>query len=318
MRPTSFLRSVSSRLLARRSISLAVVPLPEQSRFSEEITAKLDKLRVSEFEFTSADWLVDVLDATISTQKVAQDYLVNNVRDSAMSELDKEIIDNYLEDNVELLDACNGLVEKIDLVHKYVDSLQTTIRSIGIETRSQELFKECGKIEAQCIQLDKCSPKLCKLLGRKEIMRLHVENGEQDIELHEVVSGSREVASMGCHILQRALSFKSRQGPLKIKSKLPTTWSSSLNQLHMTLNQEAETRKKSSPWMMNDLEKMVIHAKMLQNQVNSHNHKIIDFESLTTSFRVIEGLKPLEEKVKELYRYLISIRMVLLGILSKN
>ena len=63
---------------------------------------------------------------------------------------------------------------------------------------------------------------------------------------------------------------------------------------------------------------MVIHAKMLQNQVNSHNHKIIDFDSLTTTFRVIEGLKPLEEKVKELYRYLISIRMVLLGILSKN
>lgn len=321
MRTTSFLRSLSSRLTTttRRSSSRVVAPLPEQTRFSDEITGELDALRSSECEFTSASWLVDVLDATIVTQKVAQEYVIKNANNIILSKIDNEMIDTYLESNVELLDACNGLVEKIDMVHKYVDSLQTSMRLLAIDNvRGQEIFKECGELEAQCAALDKCGPKLCRLMGKKD---MHVNHGEdnQDLKLHEVLSGSKEVATMSCHLLQRALSFKSRQGHMKIRSKLPTTWSSSLNALQEILNEEAENRKKrSAPWMMNELEKMVMDARILHDQVKCSKGSV-SIDNLRRSCKALEeGVKPLEERVRELYKHLISIRMDLLGILSRS
>uniref|UniRef100_A0A803L4Z9 Uncharacterized protein n=1 Tax=Chenopodium quinoa TaxID=63459 RepID=A0A803L4Z9_CHEQI len=243
MGATSFLRSLSRLPTVRRSTNLSMVtPLPAQSQFSEEVTEKLNALRASECEYASASWLVEVLDATILTQKVAQEQVIKSASNVTLSKLDKETIESYLEDNIELLDACNGLVEKIDVIHKYDDTLQSIVRSLAIEGRSQEILKECSKVEAQCAALDKCSPKLCRLMGRKETT--HVYQGEQDLELHEALSGSREVASMSCNLFQRALSFKSRQGLLKSRSKLSTTWSSSLNELQVALNDEAERRKK--------------------------------------------------------------------------
>lgn len=317
MRAKSFLRSLTSRLpMSRQSTTSSIVtPLPEQSRFSEEVTAKLDALRSPEYEYASASWLVDVLDATIVAQEVAQERVINSANNVVLSKSDKEMIENYLDDNIELLDACNGLVEKIDVVHKYVNSLQAVMRSLAIEGRGQEMFKECGKVEAQCASLDKCGPKLCRLMGRKG---MHVNQGEGDLKLHEALSGSREVASMGCHLLQRALSFKSRQGLIRTRSKLPTTWSSSLNELQVILNEEAEARKKCAPWIMNELERMVMDARFLQDQVKSKSTSI-DTHNLRRSCRVLEeGMEPLEERVKELYKLLISIRMVLLGILSRS
>ncbi|KNA03894.1 hypothetical protein SOVF_204800 [Spinacia oleracea] len=317
MGATSFLRSLSRLQSGKRSSSSTVTPLPEQSRFSKEVTAKLDTLRSSEHEYASASWLVDVLDATIITQKAAQEQMTTSSSSNVtLSRSDKEMIESYLEDNVELLDACNGLVEKIDVVHKYVDSLQGVTRSLAMEgvQRSQEMFKECIKVETQCATMDKCSPKLNRLMGRKEIN----VNGEQDFKLHEALSGSREVASMGCHLLQRGLSFKSRQGVLKTKSKLSTTWSSSLNELQVILNEAAEGRKKSSPWMMNELEKIVMDVRFVQDQMKSQKRSI-NVDDLRRNCRALEEeMEPLEERVKELYKLLISIRMVLLGILSRN
>ncbi|KAL2941284.1 UPF0496 protein 4 [Bienertia sinuspersici] len=317
MRTTSFFRTLSSRLpSARRSTNPSVAPLPIQSSFSEEITTKLDMLISSEHQYASSNWLVDVLDVAIDAQEATREYVINYANDLALSNLDKEVIDTYLEDNVEMLDACNGLVEKIDMVNEYTNSLQSVSRLFGMNVSSQEMFKECGKLEEKCATLDKCSPKLCKLVGRKETIVVNHE--QQDQELHEVLSGSREVASMSCHLLQRAFSFKSRQGLLKSKSKLPTTWASSLNQLQVTLNEEAEKQKKCAPWMMNELEKMVMTARILQDQVKS-NKGNVDIDNLKKSCKALEeGVKPLEERVKELYRHLISIRMALLGILSRN
>ncbi|KAL2927704.1 UPF0496 protein 4 [Bienertia sinuspersici] len=317
MRTTSFLRGLSSRLpSARRLASSSVAPLPVQSAFSEEITTKLDTVVSLEHQYASSIWLVDVLDVAIDTQKATQEHVIYNANNIVLSKLDKEVVDAYLEDNVEMLDACNGLVEKIDMVSEYTNSLQSTSRLVGMNVSSQEMFKECGKLEGNFATLDKCSPKLYKLMGRKET--LVIDHDEQGQELHEVLSGSREVASMSCHLLQRAFSFKSRQGLLKSKSKLPTTWASSLNQLQVTLNEEAEKRKKCAPWMMNELEEMVMNARSLKDQVKS-NKGSVDIYNLRRSCRALEeGVKPLEERVKELFRHLISIRMVLLGILSRS
>ena len=69
--------------------------------------------------------------------------------------------------------------------------------------------------------------------------------------------------------------------------------------------------------MMNELEKMVMDARFVQDQVKSQKRSI-EIDDLRRSCRALEEVvEPLEERVRELYKLLISIRMVLLGILSK-
>ena len=118
--------------------------------------------------------------------------------------------------------------------------------------------------------------------------------------------------------MQRALSFKSRQGVMKMKSKLPTTWSSSLNELRNSMNGVAERRKKCSPWMMKELELMVLDVKPLHDQMKSQIGNV-DIEALKRRCDELEGgIIPLEERVTKLYKHLISIRMTLLGTLSQS
>ncbi|KAK9692008.1 hypothetical protein RND81_09G234700 [Saponaria officinalis] len=328
MRSPSFVRSISSKLsMARGPTSRAVAPLPEQSRFSEVVTPRLDGLRSSDHDCgVSSSWIVDVLDVIIGSQIVAEESLSVNNSLITLSDVGREMIEDYLEDNVELLDACNGLIEKMSVIQKYIDFLRTTVRLIegnNIEptnvttlARTQEIFKQCSELEGECATLDKCSPKLNKLVGKKSIQMSN--NDIQEEELHEVLSGSKEIASIGCHLLQRALSFKSRQGSMKMRSKLPTTWSSSLNELKITMNENAERRKLCAPWMMKELEIMVANAKALHDQVKSQMRNV-DIVSLKRSCAALEeGIIPLEERVRELYKHLISIRMTLLGILSRN
>ncbi|KAL9248163.1 hypothetical protein vseg_021518 [Gypsophila vaccaria] len=329
MRSPSFVRSISSKLSMARGATtsrVAVAPLPEQSRFSEVVTVRLDGLRPSDPDCgVSSSWLVDVLDVIIGSQIVAEESLSNNNSLISLSNVGRDMIDDYLEDNVELLDACNGLVEKMSVIQKYVDFLRSTIHlidgnfersSVTTMVRAQEIFRQCSELEGRCATLDKCSPKLNKLVGKKATQMSH--NDMQEEELHEVLSGSKEIASMGCHLLQRALSFKSRQGSMKMRSKLPTAWSSSLNELKMTMNENAERRKKCAPWMMKELEIMVTDAKTLHDQVKSQIGNV-DIVSLKRSCEALEeGIIPLEERVSELYKHLISIRMTLLSILSQN
>ncbi|MCI07438.1 hypothetical protein A2U01_0028505 [Trifolium medium] len=87
--------TILKNFLLRPRATAVMAALPEITQFDRELTAELDTL-CGEIE------LAQLLDAAIATQKIALDSLVNiSYRDNS----DREDVDKYLEDNVEILDC---------------------------------------------------------------------------------------------------------------------------------------------------------------------------------------------------------------------
>ncbi|GAB4855762.1 hypothetical protein Ancab_024407, partial [Ancistrocladus abbreviatus] len=326
MRPSPILRCLSSYLLLPRQYTSPVVaPLPEHSLFNQQIAPKLDNLlKALECTYTTSSCLVAALDASIeTTQKLAQRLLV----DVNVSGSNAKFIDDYLDEDVELLDACNGLLEKMEMIRKMADSsriithlLERGPNHVAL-TRVKELLDR-----REFAYLGKC---------RSNLRRLNFSQcckngfGESD-GLGEMLSGSKAVAFVACHFLEMALSFKSKRGLTDMKSFRATTeWSSSLLVLQKVVKEEAQKHQNEKQGsyhvMLAELGDMIMALGRLRDQVNRYDGHDHDHEcKLRVSVEVLKdkcnglekGIEQVEGRVKKLSRELISIRMALLGILS--
>ncbi|KAJ1403959.1 hypothetical protein SESBI_26879 [Sesbania bispinosa] len=315
MRAPTILRNLPLRQLQPRA-PVAVAPLPEKSRFDRELTAELDTLR-SEGKDGGEIGLAHLLDAAITTQKIALDSLVNiSYRDYA----DRGDVDKYLEDNVEILDACNYFLDKIENINKYVDTLRVVVHLVdsakpnAVATkRALELLESC-----QRVMKNNHGPCLKKLLRQKLC---------HETELSEIMCGSKAMALMCCRFLEIGLSFDSKIGLPTMKQSLPM--SSSWLRLLLELAKQTEgsaaekklhKRRSGSSLLMTELQQTVSEARELKKQMKGKKENDVKsvVERLKKSCRGLEdGLGIVEERVKDLYKSLIDVRMTLLGILSQ-
>ncbi|KAK9293123.1 hypothetical protein L1049_021109 [Liquidambar formosana] len=329
MRPSAILRTLSLRIPSRLSASPAVAPLPVPTSFDQQITTELDALqseRGSDADYTSANWLLQALDASTNSQKIALESFANVMcRDS-----DRKAVDDYLEDSVELLDSCNGLLEKMEVIHKYVDSLRRVLHLLDGRfepnpialARASDVLDSCEAIEKRCSEMGKCGSGLRKLSLKlaQGTSSCATKVGWHESELSLILSGSKAVALTACGVLGIALSFKSKRGFPTMQSRPATSWSSSLQELQKGLKEQTEKQKRSGSVMMSELRGAVMAASGLRDQIKSRkkDDNGVNVEELKRRCEELEeGIKPMEGRVKELYRHLISIRVALLGILSR-
>jgi hypothetical protein len=168
---------LKSYLLRSRSPA-AVAPLPEKSRFDQELTAELDTLGG---DIGLAQWL----DASITTQKIVLNSLVNvSYRDDS----DRGDVDKYLEDNVEILDVCNYFVEKIESINNYVDTLKMVVHlvdngSASAKPNKAATIRALELLESSCKSVENRS---CK--GLKNLLRQRLCHHETNIS--EIMFGS--------------------------------------------------------------------------------------------------------------------------------
>ncbi|XP_031268833.1 protein BPS1, chloroplastic-like [Pistacia vera] len=315
MKPSSILRSLSS--LVRLSASSAVVPLPITSSFDEQVTAHLDGLqlqKVSQIEQIS--FLLHALDASTTTQQLTLDALANvHIQDSY-----REVIDKYLDYNTKMLDTCNELSEKIEIIQKYLDSLrivshllegngephQTTLARAG------DVLDSCQELERRCNEIEKCNSGLRKSFSFQKV------NHCETFGLGEILSGSMAVTSMVCAILGVALSFNSKRSLPSVQAQsFSSSWSYSLKELQ---KQVKEQKKSGSGMMLVELQHSVVAARALRDQIKRRKQSEVELDvgTLKTNCgKLEESIEPLEERVKDLYKELINVRMALLGKLSQ-
>ncbi|TKY51989.1 hypothetical protein E2542_SST23509 [Spatholobus suberectus] len=311
MRAPTILRSLPTMLQLRPRAPAAVSPLPEKTRFDRELTAELDTLR-SQGEIG----LAQLLDAAITTQKIASVSLVNvSYKDCA----DRGAIDKYLEDNVEILDACNYFVDKMEHINKYVDSLRVVVHLVDnnalAATRALELLESCQSMEKRCKAMENRGSCLKKMLRQKLC--------HETDKLSEVMCGSKAMALMCCRFLELGLSFDPKRGLPVMKMSQPT--SSSWLRLLEELAKQAEKKKVQrrrcwSSLLTAELQQTVAAARDLKEQMKGKREKEMKYaaDRLKISIRELEhGLEIVEERVKNLYKSLIDVRMTLLGILSQ-
>ncbi|KAL1340123.1 hypothetical protein AAHE18_U094300 [Arachis hypogaea] len=299
----------------------AVAPLPEESEFGSELTIVLGTL----IDTSSGEiGLAQLLDATIATQKMAINSLAKiPYRD----ESDHGGVDLHLETNVEVLDACNYFVDKIDQIKNYVESLRMVARLVdsgssnkhSATKRALEILDSFQSVEKNY----NCSS--C-LLKKQKLCH--------ETEFSEIMCGSQAMALVCCMFLDLGLSFRSKS---KSKSKrgLSSSTKHSLqgtNSLWLRLLMELANQGSSdekmkkmgsgSCFLMNELHQTVIAARELKEHIkgnNSKKEKEIKFavERLNKSSMKLEnGIVIIEGRVKDLYKSLIDVRMALLGILS--
>lgn len=316
---SSILRSLSFGIPMRSAAtSSAVFPLQIRSSFDRQLTAELDVLQSSSSASSDEShytWILQALKASTTAQQITLASLANH---GTFQDLDGKIIDQYLDSNISMLDVCNELTERIEIVHNYVESLSVVSHLLegSAELHPATLARiggaldSCRVLERRGNEMGKCGSGLKKILGQM-----------QDSRLGEMLSGSMAVTSTVCAILENALSFKSKRGllPLMQPQSQKTSWSCSLRQLQNEVKEQGKTR---STIALFDLRQMVKFTKSLRDQMKhrkQNDHQLrVDVEEMKRSCgKMEEGIKPLEESVKELYKNLISVRMALLGILSQ-
>ncbi|EEF44541.1 uncharacterized protein LOC8285007 [Ricinus communis] len=315
MKPSTILRSLSLRIPARLSASPAVVPLPPRSPFDQQVTAELDTLlarespNLSDHDLTTSfSWLFHALGASITTQKIALESLASVIyRDS-----DRKAMDQYLNDNAKMLDACNELSDKLEIVQEYVKSLRVVSHMLegnsepisSIIVRAKQVLDACKR---KCDQtINKCSTSsssgwLRKLVFRNDASSLSLGSGDTG----EILNGSKAAALMACGILEMALSFKS---------------SSTLK--HTILQSQPVWNSCSTSMLSSELQEAVnVLARNLRDEVKCIKQmkkvRAAADELKRSCEKLEDGVKPLQERVKELYQHLIAVRMVVLGVLSQ-
>lgn len=303
----------------------AVAPLPEKTRFDERLTAELDTLQPQPQQ--GGDGLIRLLDASIATQKIALEMFVKiPYRDDA----DRRALEDYLESNVEILDACSYFVDRIEIVKKYLDSLRVVVRLVDgsfepsemARTRALEHLESCRGIERKCKgESNKNGSRLRRMWKQK--LKAH---DDDETELSEIMCGSKAMALMACRFLELGLSFDAkRRLPRRTESQRPTSscWLKILQELVNQAEGSAkilQKRRSGSCLVMSELKETVNSARNLQEQIKGKREKEIKsaVEGLKRSCRGLgNGVEIIEEKVKDLYKNLIDVRMALLGILSQ-
>jgi len=105
-KPSTLLRSFSSRLSAWVAPSPAVAPWPPvRSAYDRWLAAEIDELRADPLApCTSAAWLGRAL----SLAAAAQRRLVASASSGTATGVERKTVEECIEDTAELLDACAG------------------------------------------------------------------------------------------------------------------------------------------------------------------------------------------------------------------
>ncbi|KAJ1685955.1 hypothetical protein LUZ63_017345 [Rhynchospora breviuscula] len=271
MKPYTLLRTLSTKLSSKHS-SCTVIPWPPvRTAFDNWFESEIEDLRFSSSinQCTSAKWLGKALDLTISSQKMLIRSM-SNLR-SSQRLIDAKMVDEYLEDSVQLLDACNGLRERIDVINQYIKSIHIALHWINesnepSETairRAQSALSLCEAVERRCLELEKC--------GGVPLIHLH-KNG---------------------------------------------IWENSFYELHKEAKEEFDKRRKDGVKAMVDLDATASAAKKLREAIATRG--LSDLKSTAETLRktcieLEQRIRPFENKVNELFREIVEVRMGLFEI----
>ncbi|CAL9178352.1 unnamed protein product [Musa hybrid cultivar] len=333
MRPSSLLRTLSLKLISSKLSSSPVAPWPPvRTPFDRWIAAELDELRFPAFSRkTSAQWLSKALDLAVAAlEMMARSEALAGPRLSAAN---RKLVEDYLEDVVDLLDACNGLRDRMEDIKEYTNLISTAThylegeheRGEGVIRRAMAALAACEAMEKRCAELKKCGSSLRKLGER---IAAHgapscdeTSTSAAADELHEALSGSRAVALLVIAATGIALSFRTRRGLPVVHSSKTAPWGAKLHELQKEVKEVFDARRRGGLVVLDELDAAASSARSLRDAISRRDRKelrvIVDLARRKCR-ESEERTRPLGEKVDELYRQLISIRVSLLGKLTET
>ncbi|OEL25188.1 hypothetical protein BAE44_0013793 [Dichanthelium oligosanthes] len=329
-KPSTLLRSFSSRLSTRLAPSPAVAPWPPvRSAYDRWLAAELDELRADPLApCTSAAWLSRALGLAVAAQR----RLVASASETATTTagIDRKTVDECVEDTAELLDACAGIRDRLDMLRSYVTATRIALHWLeghgGGEAagarRAAAAFAECEAVERRCgADLAKCGSNLRKL-GERALLHAtrQLPAGAAHHQDDEELSGARALALLAVGALGAALAFRPRRAVSGLAhraaggGKPVGQWECELQEVQRRVREEYDRRRKDGVPCMAELDAAVAAGRGVRCAVAGGRRcpEILAADARRRCDDLEETVAAFEEKVGELQRELIAVRMVLL------
>ncbi|GLJ08866.1 hypothetical protein SUGI_0097330 [Cryptomeria japonica] len=267
-----------------------------------------------------------------------------------LTEMEQRAINEYLDDSVKLLDACNVIKESFAYVERYHMLVQLALHSLDSKepvndnkiTRAKNVFHECvvtikKKVEEvdrqgqQRSKLENCSSML-RRMGEK--LNNNNNNNRSSSNNNALVISAMYGAKISTIFLCGVLSITLLVKPKRILPSLHLThqlpWASSMLKLQHKVKEEIDRRKaiKGSAALLEELDGVHLEVKTLYNVLlNLDKEKEKGFPMMEEIRQSVPRLRkfsedlqkrlgPVEQKVNEIYRMLVSSRVALLDIIS--
>lgn len=325
MRTSKLLHSLSLHFHGRFSPA-TVAPLPERTAFDEWLHSELDDLRVlaQQSSQLSTKFITRALEVSIAAHDQALEYISKTFAGIRTVE-ERAWIKEYMEDVVELLDACKNLRSGTEIINDYTSQIASSAhylaggqcdRTTAAVERARRTLRSSEVMERSSYsELEKCHSRLRKLGERAMTSTVNDH-------LPEVLRGAKSVALLVCRMLSIGLSFRSKrrlQG--NYHTQFASSWSDSLLLLHREIREEAEKTKSEEP-LMEEVKEVVLASRclrgvLLHGKVNGAS-KRVEMGSLVSSTEKVckelgDGVELIERRVNLLYKRLIAIRMALMS-----
>lgn len=266
--------------------------------FESDLSSRLDGLRQA--TQINLEWLQQALGVVIYAHSTVLKVIPEHLQ-LPLNEKEKRSINEYLDDSVNLLDACNVLRESFGDVQRYQMMVQVALHSL-MDVRSEEQVKvtrlknilhECvvairrkeeeagsGRQGNQRSKLENCSSML-RRMGEK-LSTSSSSNGDHESSRNtsknavvmSVLYGAKTITIFLCGVLSMALLVKT-------KRLLPTlnlvthheqpSWSPSMLKLQHTVKEEIERRRaiKGSAALLQELDNVHVEVKGLYHKLNA-------------------------------------------------
>ncbi|KAL6660776.1 hypothetical protein ACP70R_001811 [Stipagrostis hirtigluma subsp. patula] len=322
-KPSTLLRSLSTRLSTRLSPSPAVAPWPPvRSAYDRWLAAELDELRADPLSpCTSAAWLGRALGLAVAAQR----RLVESGT-AAGAGIDRKTVDECVEDTAEMLDACAGLRDRLDMLRGYVSSTRAALHwleggggAAAPARRAAAAFAECDAVERRCgAELAKCGSNLRKL-GERALLHARHPAGRDE----EALSGARAAALLAVGAMGAALSFRPRRAVSGVAHLAAggaggkgavAQWECALQEVQRHVREEYDRRRKDGVPCMAELDAAAAAGRAVRCAVAGGRACPVTVAAAARRRcdELEEAVAAFEEKIGDLHRELIAVRMVLL------
>lgn len=318
--------------------------------FESDLSSKLDGLKQA--TQINLEWLQQALEVVLYTHSTVL-QVIPELLQLPLNEREKRSINEYLDDSVNLLDACNVLRESFEDVQRYQMLVQVALHSL-MDVRSEEQIKitRSKNVLHECIvairrkeeeagsarqgnqrsKLENCSSML-RRMGEK-LSTSSSSNGDHESSKNNsknavvmsAIYGAKTITIFLCGVLSMALLVKT-------KRLLPTlhllthheqpSWSQSMLKLQHRVKEDIDRRRamKGSAALLQELDNVHVEVKGLYHKLNVGNCLMDEIRESVSRLRgsaedLEKKLAPVEHQVNEIYRMLVSSRVALLGIIE--
>lgn len=302
---------------------------------SDELSAPKLK-NISHVRQISADDLSDVLDAAIDAQKTGMTLTMLSIGSTAGRNSDWNFINCYLDNTVQLLDACKSMQHRLENIQGFLRSIPIGLHCLdGEHERSATVVRRAAAaLESSCLRDKRHSSEMEKTMsrirtcGKKLSMTYEDSNGSIPPELYKALSGSLAMAVLAIGKLSSATSFNSQSTDLQppnMEHKVES-WTMLKNELSRKI--KLFPKKTAEIVLMEELKGADIAVQTLLKltlavQMGSGiatwptEVKAVVGELQNRREQLEKTLPQLEQKIGELYRLIVALRMSILGLLSE-